>query len=68
MPKVSMKFFQNPMNWAASSFSSVMVALPVEKPVPTGCSTQMTFVRVCQLQGFLTGLKVPYCQRKGPFS
>ncbi len=25
-------------------------------------------VRLTQVYGFLTGAKVPYCQRKGPFS
>jgi hypothetical protein len=68
MLNVSTKFFQKPMNWAATSSSLVAVTLPVEKPVPTGCSTQMTLVSVCQLQGLANGLNVPYCHRKGPFS
>lgn len=32
------------------------------------CSTQTMFVKLTQVYGFLTGLKVPYCHRKGPFS
>jgi hypothetical protein len=38
------------------SSSLVAVGVPVEKPVPTGCSTQITFVRRFQAQGFWTGL------------
>lgn len=61
-------FFQNPANCSATSSSLVAVGIPLLNPVPTGCSTQTTFVRLFHAQSFLTGLKVPYCQMKGPFS
>jgi hypothetical protein len=68
MEKVSTKFFQKPLNWAAMSSSLVAVGVPVEKPVPTGCSIQTTLVRRFHAHGFDTGLYVPYCHVKGPFS
>src|ERR1700760_505340 len=39
MPKVSWKFLKNPRKSLAISRSDVAVGVPVEKPVPTGCST-----------------------------
>lgn len=65
---VSTKFAQNSMNCTATSSSSWAVGVPCEKPVPTGWSTQMTFVRRFHPYGFWTGANVPSCQRKGPFS
>ena len=66
--KVLTKFLKNPKNCLATSFSSVAVGCPCEKPVPTGCSTHTMFVRFVHDHGLGTGFSVPYCQRKGPFS
>ncbi len=62
MENVLTKFFQKPMNCCATSSSLVAVTLPVENPVPTGCSTQTTLVNRFHAQGLGTGWNVPYCQ------
>lgn len=46
----------------------MILGVPREKPVPTGCSTYKTADRLVQLYSLTIGFAVPVAQLNGPFS